>query len=117
MHTIIASSIPQPFLESGQSFVSGILTESPFLGFEEPLIRFFACFEAVQIETVYTNNPWASSVRVFVWGDNYKKKVRKMSNTWNQTRQMKRLAVGPMTTPEYNGWRSKRINDNIPGPS
>ncbi|MFQ6658796.1 hypothetical protein Gotur_027909, partial [Gossypium turneri] len=30
---------------------------------------------------------------------------------------MKKLAVGPMTTPEYNEWRVRRINDNIPGPS
>ncbi|MBA0753920.1 hypothetical protein Gogos_019890 [Gossypium gossypioides] len=30
------------------------------------------------------------------------------------TRRMKRLAVGPMTTPEYNEWWVKRINDNIP---
>ncbi|MFQ6662451.1 hypothetical protein Gotur_030288 [Gossypium turneri] len=27
-----------------------------------------------------------------------------MANAWNQTRQMKRLAVGPMTTPEYSEW-------------
>ncbi|MBA0669944.1 hypothetical protein Goklo_029544 [Gossypium klotzschianum] len=27
---------------------------------------------------------------------------------------MKRLAVGPMTTPEYNEWWVRRINDNIP---
>ncbi|MBA0637528.1 hypothetical protein Godav_024558, partial [Gossypium davidsonii] len=30
---------------------------------------------------------------------------------------MKRLAVGPMTTPKYNKWWVKRINDNIPKPS
>ncbi|MBA0673034.1 hypothetical protein Goklo_024484 [Gossypium klotzschianum] len=30
---------------------------------------------------------------------------------------MKRLAVGPMTTPEYNEWWVRRINDNIPEPS
>ncbi|MFQ6631198.1 hypothetical protein Gotur_009974 [Gossypium turneri] len=30
------------------------------------------------------------------------------------TRQMKSLAVGPMTTPEYNEWWVKRINDNVP---
>ncbi|MBA0782890.1 hypothetical protein Gotri_000707 [Gossypium trilobum] len=35
-------------------------------------------------------------------GDGYKKKIREMSNAWNQTRRMKRLAAGPMTTPEYN---------------
>ncbi|MBA0881969.1 hypothetical protein Goshw_030358 [Gossypium schwendimanii] len=36
-----------------------------------------------------------------------------MSNLWNQTRRMKRLAVGPMTTPEYNKLWVRRINDNI----
>ncbi|MBA0673420.1 hypothetical protein Goklo_029747 [Gossypium klotzschianum] len=40
-----------------------------------------------------------------------------MSNAWNQNRRMKRLAVGPMTTPKYNKWWVKRINDNIPKPS
>ncbi|MBA0754692.1 hypothetical protein Gogos_021564 [Gossypium gossypioides] len=40
-----------------------------------------------------------------------------MSNAWNQTRRMKRLAVGPMTTPEYNEWWVRRINDSIPEPS
>ncbi|MBA0871862.1 hypothetical protein Goshw_000740 [Gossypium schwendimanii] len=42
-----------------------------------------------------------------IWGaigDGYKKKIRKMSNAWNQTRHMKRLAVGLMTTPEYIEW-------------
>ncbi|MBA0672664.1 hypothetical protein Goklo_007366 [Gossypium klotzschianum] len=27
-----------------------------------------------------------------------------MSNAWNQTRRMKRLAVGPMTNLEYIEW-------------
>ncbi|MFQ6653108.1 hypothetical protein Gotur_024674 [Gossypium turneri] len=27
---------------------------------------------------------------------------------------MKRLAVGPMTTLEYDDWRVRRVNDNIP---
>ncbi|XP_016728560.1 myosin-11-like [Gossypium hirsutum] len=30
---------------------------------------------------------------------------------------MKRLAIGSMITPEYNGWLNKRVNDNIPEPS
>ncbi|MFQ6657752.1 hypothetical protein Gotur_027295 [Gossypium turneri] len=46
-------------------------------------------------------------------GDGYKKKIREIYNAWNQTRQMKRLAVGPMTTPEYDEWRVRRVNDNI----
>ncbi|MFQ6654395.1 hypothetical protein Gotur_025404 [Gossypium turneri] len=29
------------------------------------------------------------------------RKAREMANAWNQTRRMKRLAVGPMTTSEY----------------
>ncbi|MBA0879502.1 hypothetical protein Goshw_015928 [Gossypium schwendimanii] len=30
---------------------------------------------------------------------------------------MKRSTVGSITTPKYIEWWSKRINDNIPGPS
>ncbi|MBA0635877.1 hypothetical protein Godav_029059 [Gossypium davidsonii] len=40
-----------------------------------------------------------------------------MVSTWSYTRRMKRLAVGPMITPEYSEWWVKRINDNVPGPS
>ncbi|MBA0753615.1 hypothetical protein Gogos_020331 [Gossypium gossypioides] len=34
----------------------------------------------------------------------YRKKIQEISSAWKQTRRMKRLAVGPMTTPEYNEW-------------
>ncbi|KAL1067686.1 hypothetical protein V6Z11_D12G146500 [Gossypium hirsutum] len=47
-------------------------------------------------------------------GDNYRRRVKEISQAWNQVHRMKRLAVGSMTTPEYGEWRSKRINDNIP---
>ncbi|KAK5839991.1 hypothetical protein PVK06_008852 [Gossypium arboreum] len=50
-------------------------------------------------------------------GNHYKKKVRELSDTWKQARWMKRLAVGSMVTPEYNGWFWKRVNDNISRPS
>ncbi|MFQ6654046.1 hypothetical protein Gotur_025167, partial [Gossypium turneri] len=54
----------------------------------------------------------------FSYKDNgYKKKIREMSSAWNQTRRMKRLAVGPIATPEYIEWWGRRINDNISGPS
>ncbi|KAK5771733.1 hypothetical protein PVK06_047975 [Gossypium arboreum] len=36
-------------------------------------------------------------------GDHYKKKVWEIPDTRKQTRWIKRLAVGSMTTPEYNG--------------
>ncbi|MBA0767033.1 hypothetical protein Gotri_016006, partial [Gossypium trilobum] len=49
--------------------------------------------------------------------DGYKKKIREMTNAWRKTRWMKRLAVGPPTTPEYIEWLGRRINDNIPVPS
>ncbi|MBA0753625.1 hypothetical protein Gogos_005410 [Gossypium gossypioides] len=49
-------------------------------------------------------------------GDGYKKKIREISNAWNQTRRMKRLAVGLITAPEYIEWWGRRINDNIPRP-
>ncbi|XP_040956120.1 uncharacterized protein [Gossypium hirsutum] len=47
-------------------------------------------------------------------GDNYKKKVKEISQAWNQARRMKRLSVGSMMTPEYGEWQSKRVNENIP---
>ncbi|MBA0634274.1 hypothetical protein Godav_028940 [Gossypium davidsonii] len=34
--------------------------------------------------------------------DGYRKRIQEISSAWKQTRQMKRLAVGLMTTPEYN---------------
>ncbi|MFQ6622425.1 hypothetical protein Gotur_002051, partial [Gossypium turneri] len=46
----------------------------------------------------------------------YKKKIREITSAGDQTRWMKRLAVGPMTTPEYNEWWVRRINGNIPRP-
>ncbi|KAK5845142.1 hypothetical protein PVK06_001296 [Gossypium arboreum] len=47
----------------------------------------------------------------------YKKKVRELSDAWKQTCWMKRVAVGSMVTPNYDGWFKKRVNDNIPRPS
>ncbi|KAA3460742.1 227 kDa spindle and centromere-associated protein-like protein [Gossypium australe] len=50
-------------------------------------------------------------------GENHKKRIREIGNAWKQNRQMKRVMIGKMTTPEYNVWLSKRVNDNIPGPN
>ncbi|KAG8471716.1 hypothetical protein CXB51_036673 [Gossypium anomalum] len=50
-------------------------------------------------------------------GAHYKKKLRELSDAWKQTHWMKRLAVGSMVTPEYDGWFKKRVNDNVPRPS
>ncbi|MBA0606816.1 hypothetical protein Godav_019226 [Gossypium davidsonii] len=47
-------------------------------------------------------------------GDNYKKKVREISNAWNQTHRMKRFFANPMTTLKYDWWWGKRVNDNVP---
>ncbi|KAA3484951.1 golgin subfamily A member 5-like [Gossypium australe] len=59
---------------------------------------------------------WLAQCEFSCKGDNYKKKVREISNAWNQTCRFKRLATSPMTTPEYNRWWGKRVNDNIPVP-
>ncbi|MBA0575977.1 hypothetical protein Golob_023838, partial [Gossypium lobatum] len=48
--------------------------------------------------------------------NNYRGKIREMSNSWKQIHQMKRITVGATITPEYHKWQSKRINDNIPRP-
>ncbi|KAA3485492.1 227 kDa spindle and centromere-associated protein-like protein [Gossypium australe] len=49
-------------------------------------------------------------------GENYKKRVREISNAWGRIHRMKRFAANPMTTPEYDWWGSQKINDNIPTP-
>ncbi|KAG8482754.1 hypothetical protein CXB51_024143 [Gossypium anomalum] len=46
--------------------------------------------------------------------DNYKKKIREISNAWNRTHKMKEFAANPMATPEYDWWCGKKVNDNIP---
>ncbi|MBA0785790.1 hypothetical protein Gotri_026309, partial [Gossypium trilobum] len=46
-------------------------------------------------------------------GNNYRGKIREMSNAWKQIHRMKRFTVRATTTPEYHRWWSKRINDNI----
>ncbi|KAK5812685.1 hypothetical protein PVK06_028123 [Gossypium arboreum] len=53
--------------------------------------------------------PWISLRDLILAHPDVKKKV--------DTHWMKRLAIGLRTTPEYNGWFNKRINDNIPGSS
>ncbi|MBA0650144.1 hypothetical protein Goklo_017603 [Gossypium klotzschianum] len=40
-----------------------------------------------------------------------------MTNAWKQIHRMKRLAIGPTTTLEYDEWWVRRVNDNIPEPS
>ncbi|KAG8489961.1 hypothetical protein CXB51_015463 [Gossypium anomalum] len=35
-------------------------------------------------------------------GNNYKRRVREISNAWNQTRRIKKFAANPMATPEYD---------------
>ncbi|MBA0700412.1 hypothetical protein Goari_021924 [Gossypium aridum] len=50
-------------------------------------------------------------------GNNYKNKVHKISNAWNQTHKMKRFASNPMMTPEYDWCWGKRVNDNVPASS
>ncbi|MFQ6634974.1 hypothetical protein Gotur_010966 [Gossypium turneri] len=38
-------------------------------------------------------------------GNNYRGKIREMSNAWRQIQQMKRFTVRATITPEYHGWQ------------
>ncbi|KAG8498122.1 hypothetical protein CXB51_007254 [Gossypium anomalum] len=53
----------------------------------------------------------------FLYKGDYKKRVKEISNAWNQTRRVEGFAADPIMTPEYDGWLSRRVNDNIPGSS
>ncbi|KAK5835885.1 hypothetical protein PVK06_011599 [Gossypium arboreum] len=50
-------------------------------------------------------------------GANYKRKVSEISSAWNKNFRLKGVVISPATTLEYNEWRGRRINDNIPKPS
>ncbi|MBA0672755.1 hypothetical protein Goklo_024744 [Gossypium klotzschianum] len=85
--------------------------------------KWMAILQNIQEEDIEWRAHWSLPNEIlyrcsdFDWGDGYKKKIREMSNAWNLTRRMKRLVMGPMSTPEYNEWWIRRINDNIPKPS
>ncbi|MBA0788493.1 hypothetical protein Gotri_026907, partial [Gossypium trilobum] len=95
--------------------------------------KWMAILQNLQEEDVEWRAPWLLSDEILyrcrdfdwvpllgIWGavdDDYKKKICEMTNAWKQIHQMKRFSVGPMTTPEYNDWWDRRVNDNIPKPS
>ncbi|MFQ6661058.1 hypothetical protein Gotur_029351 [Gossypium turneri] len=68
----------------------------------------------LQEEDIEWRAPWLLPDEILHKDDGYKKKIQEISSAWKQTRRMKRLAVGLMTTPEYNEWWVRRINDNTP---
>ncbi|KAL1175696.1 hypothetical protein V6Z11_A04G106400 [Gossypium hirsutum] len=50
-------------------------------------------------------------------GADYKRKISEVFSAWNMTCRLKGVAISLATTPEYDEWRGRRINDNIPKPS
>ncbi|KAG8474323.1 hypothetical protein CXB51_033541 [Gossypium anomalum] len=48
--------------------------------------------------------------------DHYKKRMREISEAWKKPFCMKILTEGSMSTFEYKGWFSRRVNDNVPRP-
>ncbi|KAG8478364.1 hypothetical protein CXB51_028124 [Gossypium anomalum] len=48
--------------------------------------------------------------------DNYKKRIREISESWKKPIYMKILTEGSMSTPEYRVWFNRRVNDNVPRP-
>ncbi|KAG8473188.1 hypothetical protein CXB51_035226 [Gossypium anomalum] len=49
-------------------------------------------------------------------GDNYKKRMREISESWKKPIYMKILTEGSMSTPEYRVWFNRRVNANVPRP-
>ncbi|MFQ6656595.1 hypothetical protein Gotur_026633 [Gossypium turneri] len=76
--------------------------------------KWMAILQNLQEEDVEWRAPWLLPDEILYKDDGYRKKIQEMSSAWKQTRRMKMLAVGPMTTPEYHEWWAKRINDNTP---
>ncbi|MFQ6661441.1 hypothetical protein Gotur_029607 [Gossypium turneri] len=76
--------------------------------------KWMAIPQNLQEEDIEWRAPWLLLDEILYRDDGYRKKIQEISSVWKQTRQMKRLAVGPMTTPEYNEWWVRRINDNTP---
>ncbi|MFQ6653852.1 hypothetical protein Gotur_025058 [Gossypium turneri] len=74
--------------------------------------KWMAILQNLQKEDVEWRAPWLLPDEILYKDDGYRKKIQEMSSAWKQTRRMKRLAVGPMTTPKYHEWWIRRINDN-----
>ncbi|MFQ6652736.1 hypothetical protein Gotur_024460 [Gossypium turneri] len=64
--------------------------------------KWMAILQNLQEEDVEWRAPWLLPNKILYKGDGYRKKIQEMSSAWKQTHRMKRLAVGPMTTPEYH---------------
>ncbi|MFQ6659888.1 hypothetical protein Gotur_028612 [Gossypium turneri] len=71
-----------------------------------------AILQNLQEEDIEWRAPRLLPDEILYRDDGYRKKIQEISSAWKQTHWMKRLAVGPMKTPEYNEWWVRRINDN-----
>ncbi|MFQ6659485.1 hypothetical protein Gotur_028370, partial [Gossypium turneri] len=71
--------------------------------------KWIAILQNLREEDIEWRAPWLLPDEIL-----YRKKIQEMASAWKQTRRMKRLAVGPMITPEYHQWWARRINDNTP---
>ncbi|KAG8472003.1 hypothetical protein CXB51_036072 [Gossypium anomalum] len=49
-------------------------------------------------------------------GDHYKKRMREISEAWKKPFYIKILIEGSISTLEFKGWFSRRVNDNVPRP-
>ncbi|MBA0633565.1 hypothetical protein Godav_029002 [Gossypium davidsonii] len=93
--------------------------EGRFIGCAQLLLTWFHShfWKVDKVKAIVPANQGLAECEFLYKGDGYKKKVCEMSSAWNQTRWMKSLVVGLMTTHEYNEWWVKKINDNVPRPS
>ncbi|KAG8482711.1 hypothetical protein CXB51_024416 [Gossypium anomalum] len=47
-------------------------------------------------------------------GDNYKRRMREIFESWKKPIYMKILTEDSMSTPEHRMWFNRRVNDNVP---
>ncbi|MBA0729728.1 hypothetical protein Golax_020376 [Gossypium laxum] len=66
--------------------------------------KWMAILQNIQEEDIEWRAHWLLSDKILYRDDGYRKKIQEISSAWKQTRQIKRLAVGLMKTPEYNEW-------------
>ncbi|MBA0819842.1 hypothetical protein Gohar_027841 [Gossypium harknessii] len=121
----------QVFTENYSPLKEFVATSSQYNISEE---KWMAILQSLQDEDVEWRAPWMILDKIlyrcgdFDWfilatqglaqsefaykGDNYKKNGHEISNAWNQTHKMKRFTANPMTTPEYDWWWSKKVNEN-----
>ncbi|KAK5842812.1 hypothetical protein PVK06_005208 [Gossypium arboreum] len=115
---LIDGIVCQVFFENNSSLKDIVASSRKVDVLEE---NWIALLQNLQSKDVEWKAPWMVPVTQglaeseFVYrGADYKRKVSKVSSSWNKTCRLKGVAINPAMTPKYVKWRSRRINDNVP---